>query len=169
MVLEIPSAFGEQLASGKPAVLRLYADSSRTGDERYSRRVASILSRYSQQIAGQRLLHRILAQPAMQPFIAAEHLPGPSIRSDDELLAYCRETGSTIYHPSCSARMGTDPLAVVDGALKIRGLDGIRVVDASVMPAVVSGNTNAACVMIGEKASDMILEDARAKPAAKAA
>jgi choline dehydrogenase len=108
-------------------------------------------------VAGLRTLRRILAQPAIQPFIAAEHWPGPQVRSDDELLAYCRETGSTIYHPSCSARMGTDPLAVVDAALKIRGLDGIRVVDASVMPAVVSGNTNAAVIMIAEKASDMIL------------
>ncbi|HEX2113099.1 MAG TPA: choline dehydrogenase [Alphaproteobacteria bacterium] len=108
-------------------------------------------------VGGLRVLRRILAQPAIQPFIASEHAPGAKIQSDEELLAYCRETGSTIYHPSCSARMGTDPLAVVDGKLKIRGLEAIRVVDASVMPAVVSGNTNAAVIMIAEKASDMIL------------
>jgi choline dehydrogenase len=103
------------------------------------------------------VLRQILSQPAIQPFIAAEHVPGATIQSDEDLLAYCRETGSTIYHPSCSARMGSDPRAVVDGTLKIRGLDAIRVVDASVMPAVVSGNTNAAVIMIAEKASDMIL------------
>jgi choline dehydrogenase len=108
-------------------------------------------------VAGLRTLRHILAQPAIQPFIAAEHWPGAQVQSDDELLAYCREVGSTIYHPSCSARMGTDPLAVVDGTLRIRGLEGIRVVDASVMPAVISGNTNAAVIMIAEKASDMIL------------
>jgi choline dehydrogenase len=109
-------------------------------------------------VAGLRLLRTILEQPAIRPFIAAEHVPGPDVRSDGELLAYCRATGSTIYHPSCSARMGTDPGAVVDASLKIHGLDAIRVVDASVMPAVVSGNTNAAVIMIAEKASDMILD-----------
>jgi choline dehydrogenase len=103
-------------------------------------------------------LRQILEQPAIRPFIAGEHVPGPEVRSDDELLAYCRAAASTIYHPSCSARMGTDARAVVDAALKIRGLDAIRVVDASVMPSVVSGNTNAAVIMIAEKASDMILE-----------
>jgi choline dehydrogenase len=108
-------------------------------------------------VEGLRVLRHILGQPAIAPLIASEYVPGAATQSDDELLAYCRATGSTIYHPSCSARMGTDPLAVVDGTLKIRGLDGIRIVDASVMPAVVSGNTNAAVIMIAEKASDMIL------------
>jgi choline dehydrogenase len=108
-------------------------------------------------VAGLRVLRDILAQPAFKPFIAAEHMPGPAVQSDDELLAHCRAAGSTIYHPSCSARMGTDPLAVVDGTLKVRGLERLRIVDASVMPAVVSGNTNAAVIMIAEKASDMIL------------
>ena len=114
-------------------------------------------------VAGLRALREILDQPAIQPFIAAEFVPGPAVQSDDELLAYCREAGSTIYHPSCSARMGTDPLAVVDGTLKVRGLEALRVVDASVMPAVVSGNTNAAVIMIAEKASDMILAAHRAR------
>jgi choline dehydrogenase len=109
-------------------------------------------------VAGLRLLRQILEQPAIRPFIAGEHVPGADVRTDDDLLAYCRATGSTIYHPSCSARMGTDAGAVVDAALKVRGLDAIRVVDASVMPSVVSGNTNAAVIMIAEKASDMILQ-----------
>ena len=83
--------------------------------------------------------------------------PGPDVRDDDALLAYAREAGYTQFHPSCSCRMGVDPLAVVDPELKVHGIDGLRVADASIMPAVVSGNTNAATIMIGEKASDLIL------------
>ncbi len=108
-------------------------------------------------IEGLRLLRRIMSMKAMRGFVAAEHAPGSDVRSDDALLAYCRETGSTIYHPSCSARMGSDERAVVDPMLRIRGLERIRVADASVMPSVVSGNTNAAVIMIAEKASDLIL------------
>ncbi|HLI11226.1 MAG TPA: choline dehydrogenase [Alphaproteobacteria bacterium] len=112
------------------------------------------------QVEGLKLLRRIMAAPAMRPFIAEERDPGPRVQSDDELLAFCRERGSTIYHPSCSCRMGTDALAVVDHRLRVRGLEGLRIADASIMPAVVSGNTNAAVIMIAEKASDMILEAA---------
>jgi choline dehydrogenase len=108
-------------------------------------------------VEGLRLLRRIMATPAMQPYVAGEYMPGPEVRTDEALLAYCRARGSTIYHPSCSCRMGGDALAVVDPCLKLRGLEGLRIVDASIMPSVVSGNTNAAVIAIAEKASDMIL------------
>ena len=107
-------------------------------------------------LEGMRLLRGILEQPAIRPYIAAEHVPGPQVQSDEQWLAYFRETGSTIYHPTCTARMGTGPDTVVDSHLRVKGLDGLRVVDASVMPAVVSGNTNAAVIAIAEKAADLI-------------
>jgi choline dehydrogenase len=107
-------------------------------------------------IDGMRLLRRILEQPAIRPYIASEHLPGAQVQTDDEWLGYFRDTASTIYHPTCTAKMGTGPDAVVDSQLRVRGLAGLRVVDASVMPAVVSGNTNAAVIAIAEKAADLI-------------
>jgi choline dehydrogenase len=107
-------------------------------------------------IDGMRLLRRILEQPAIRPYIASEYLPGAQVQSDDDWLAYFREAGSTIYHPTCTAKMGTGAGTVVDSHLRVKGLDGLRVVDASVMPAVVSGNTNAAVIAIAEKAADLI-------------
>ncbi len=112
-------------------------------------------------IDGMRLLRRVLEQPALRSYIAAEHMPGAKVQSDDEWLGYFRDTGSTIYHPTCTAKMGAGGDAVVDSKLRVRGLDGLRVVDASVMPAVVSGNTNAAVIAIAEKAADLIDSDAR--------
>jgi len=115
-------------------------------------------------LEGMRLLRRILDQPAMRPYIAAEHLPGAQVQSDDEWLAYFRETGSTIYHPTCTAKMGTGADAVLDSHLRVKGLAGLRVVDASVMPAVVSGNTNAAVIAIAEKAADLIDSERGRRP-----
>lgn len=112
-------------------------------------------------VEGLKILRKILNAPALKPFVVSEYDPGPKVSTDAELLDYCRERGSTIYHPTSTCRMGNDALAVVDQRLKVRGLDGLRVVDGSIMPDLVSGNTNAPIIMIAEKASDMILEDAR--------
>ena len=112
-------------------------------------------------IDGIRILRKILAAPALKSYAVEEIHPGPKVTSDEDLLAFCRQTGSTVYHPTSTCRMGNDPLAVVDQRLRVRGIEGLRVVDASVMPDLMSGNTNAPTIMIAEKASDMILEDAR--------
>jgi choline dehydrogenase len=114
-------------------------------------------------VAGIKLLRRIMQQPAMRRYIAEERAPDPRCTSDSELLAFAREVGTTVYHPTSTCRMGSDPTAVVDERLRVRGIERLRVVDGSIMPTVVSGNTNAAIVMIGEKAADMILQDAAAQ------
>jgi choline dehydrogenase len=112
-------------------------------------------------VDGIKMLRKILAAPALKPFVIGEVEPGPKIASDEEILNFCRQRGSTVYHPTSTCRMGNDPLAVVDQRLRVRGIEGLRVVDASIMPDLMSGNTNAPTIMIAEKASDMILEDAR--------
>ena len=112
-------------------------------------------------VEGLKMLRKILAAPALKPYVVEEVDPGAGVVTDEALLAHCRARGSTIYHPTSTCRMGSDPLAVVDQRLRLRGIEGLRVVDASVMPDLVSGNTNAVVIMIAEKASDMILEDAR--------
>jgi choline dehydrogenase len=90
-----------------------------------------------------------------------ETFPGVDVQTDDEFLAYAREIGSTVFHATCSCKMGSDPLAVVDDRLCVHGMEGLRVIDASVMPAVTSTNTNAPTIMIAEKGADMIKEDAQ--------
>jgi choline dehydrogenase len=112
-------------------------------------------------VEGLKILRRILHAPALEPYVIEEVDPGAKISSDEALLGYCRQRGTTIYHPTSTCRMGNDPLAVVDQRLRVRGIEGLRVVDGSVMPDLVSGNTNAAIIMIAEKASEMILQDAR--------
>ena len=117
-------------------------------------------------VDGMKLLRRVMNQPVMRRYIAEEHAPGEQCASDADLLAFARQTGTTVYHPTSTCRMGSDPNAVVDERLRVRGFERLRVIDASIMPTVVSGNTNAAAVMIGEKGSDMVLADARASAAA---
>jgi choline dehydrogenase len=112
-------------------------------------------------IEGLKILRKILQAPALRPYVVEEVDPGTKVSTDEELLNYCRQRGSTIYHPTSTCRMGSDALAVVDQRLRVRGIEGLRVVDASIMPDLVSGNTNAPIIMIAEKASDMILQDAR--------
>ena len=114
-------------------------------------------------VAGMRLTQDIMERPAMRRLNASPYDPGPDCRSDDELLDAARRVGITQFHPISTCRMGTDPMAVVDPQLRVKGLDHLRVADASIMPTMISGNTNATAIMIGEKASDLIL---RAEPAA---
>ena len=111
-------------------------------------------------VAGLKLLRILTAQSAFAKYVKREVFPGPSYTSDEDFLAYARENGGTIFHPTGTCRMGADDRAVVDPRLRVRGIQGLRVADASIMPAIVSGNTNAAAIMIGEKAATMILEDA---------
>jgi choline dehydrogenase len=113
-------------------------------------------------VAGMKLLRQIMSRPAMRRYIAEERAPSPACRSDADLLAFARATGSTVFHPTSTCRMGSDPNAAVDARLRVHGVECLRVIDASIMPTVVSGNTNAAVVMIAEKGADMILEDAAA-------
>ncbi|WP_213957547.1 GMC family oxidoreductase N-terminal domain-containing protein [Variovorax sp. dw_954] len=107
-----------------------------------------------------RLARKVAAQPALSRFVVREARPGAADTTDDELLAYARSFGQTSYHPIGSCRMGVDASSVVDERLRVRGVSGLRVADASVMPTMPSANTNAPSIAIGEKAVDLILEDA---------
>ena len=106
-----------------------------------------------------------MAQPALRKFVKREHLPGAEATTREQLEAYARRFGKTDYHPVGTCRMGTDALAVVDPELRVRGIDGLSVADSSIMPRLVSSNTNAASIMIGEKGSDL-LKGNRAEPLA---
>jgi choline dehydrogenase len=112
-------------------------------------------------VAGLQLIRRILANPHMQPYIESEFQPGLAVDTDEQLLDYARRRGGTVYHPTSTCRMGNDPMAAVDAELRVHGIDGLRVADASIMPTVVSGNTNAATIMIGEKVADMVRQQLR--------
>jgi choline dehydrogenase len=112
-------------------------------------------------VAGLKLIRRLLAHRRLQSFAESEFQPGPAVESDEQLLDYARRRGGTVYHPTSTCKMGNDPMAVVDPELRVHGIDGLRVADASIMPTVVSGNTNAATIMIGEKAADMVRQKLR--------
>jgi choline dehydrogenase len=107
-------------------------------------------------VGGLRFVRRLFAAPALAKYVGAEILPGAHIESDDELLDYARQKGSTVYHATCTCKMGSDQMAVVDDQLRVHGLERLRVIDASVMPDLISGNINAPVMMIAEKAADMI-------------
>ncbi len=111
-------------------------------------------------LAGIRLCRSIAAQPALRPYTLDEILPGTAVQSDDDMVAYVRESGVSNQHPTSSCAMGHGPNTVVDPRLRVHGIDGLRVADASIMPVVVGGNTNAPTIMIGEKCAAMMLEDA---------
>jgi choline dehydrogenase len=112
-------------------------------------------------VAGVRLARSLAATEALKPYVTGEYRPGAQAQTDEELLEFARNYGATIFHPSGTCKMGGDPMAVVDDRLRVHGIDGLRVVDCSIMPTLVSGNTHAPTVMIAEKASDLILDDAR--------
>lgn len=117
-------------------------------------------------VAGLKWARKIGEAPALAPYVDHEMDPGAAVASDAQLLEFARLAGSTIYHPVGTCQMGHGPMAVVDDQLRVKGLEGLRVVDASIMPRLVSGNTNAPTIMIAEKASDMIREAARTAVAA---
>ena len=117
-------------------------------------------------IGGLRFARRLFAAPALSRFVREEMLPGAHLQSDDELLDYARRNGNTCYHASCTCMMGSHAMAVVDNELRVHGLDGLRVIDASVMPAVTSTNTNAPTIMIAEKGATLVKGAARQRMAA---
>jgi choline dehydrogenase len=104
-----------------------------------------------------RLVRRLVTAPALGWLGAEEFAPGPQANSDEELLAFVTRSAETTYHPVGTCKMGSDPLAVVDDQLRVHGIAGLRVADASIMPTLTSGNTNAPSIMIGEKAAHMLL------------
>lgn len=116
--------------------------------------------------AGVRVARTLAAQPSMQPFVAAEFLPGPQSQSDAQIDDHIRKTSITVHHPAGTCRMGADAASVVDPELRVRGVAGLRVVDASVMPDLVCGNINAAVIMIAEKAADLIAASTENREAA---
>jgi len=107
-------------------------------------------------VAGLKTGRQLLASQYMRGYIASEFKPGDGVRTDEELLEYARNNGGTVFHPTSTCKMGVDPMAVVDPELRVYGVEGLRVVDASAMPTVISGNTNAGTIMIAEKAADLI-------------
>ena len=110
-------------------------------------------------VEGINIARRVGDAPALARYRVHELFPGTEVGTYDEILDFCRRSGATVFHPIGTCKMGSDPQAVVDERLRVRGLEGLRVADASIMPTLVSGNTNAPAIMIGEKGAAMILED----------
>jgi choline dehydrogenase len=110
-------------------------------------------------VAGIKLARALASTQSLKPYVAEEYRPGDQAKTDDELLEFARNYGATIFHPVGTCKMGNDPIAVVDDRLRVRGIAGLRVIDCSVMPALVSGNTHAPAVMIAEKGSDLVLAE----------
>jgi choline dehydrogenase len=143
------------------------AKSSRPGDPpKINPRYLSEESDRRAVVGGLRFARRIFTAPALQPYVGDERLPGAQVQSDDELLDYARRNGNTVYHASCTCMMGQHAMSVVDDELRVHGIEGLRVIDASVMPAVTSTNTNAPTIMIAEKGAAAIKSAARQKLAA---
>jgi len=107
-------------------------------------------------IEGVKLMREVMQQPAWRKFVSREHLPGAETRTDADVEAYVRRMGRTCYHPVGACKMGVDAMAVVDPELRVHGIAGLRIADSSIMPSLVSSNTNAPTIMIGERASDLI-------------
>lgn len=112
-------------------------------------------------IAGIRWMRKIYAAEPLSQHVVKETMPGSQVQTDEQLLDYLRKFGQSMYHPVGSCRMGNDQTSVVDSRLRVRGVEGLRVIDASIMPSICSGNTNAPAIMIAEKGADMVIEDAR--------
>ena len=110
-------------------------------------------------VAGLRMLREIYQQPAFRDLWDEEVLPGPAAQADQQLLDFARAHGGTVFHASGTCRMGSDDMAVVDPALRVRGIERLRVIDASIMPTITSANTNAASLMIGEKGAAFLGEE----------
>ena len=112
-------------------------------------------------VAGLHMCRKIGNTKALGKYIEFEMNPGKDVVTDEQMLQFARDTGSTTYHPMGTCKMGSDPMAVVDDRLRVHGMQGLRVVDASIFPTMPSGNINAPVIMTAEKAADMIKEDAR--------
>ena len=112
-------------------------------------------------LKGFRTVRQIISMPPMAPYIVGEMDPGPQCTSDADIIEHFRNRGRSTYHTTTSCRMGVDDKSVVDPRLRVHGIGRLRVMDASIMPNVISGNTNAGCIMIGEKGSAMVLEDTK--------
>ena len=108
-------------------------------------------------VKGIKLIRKVLQSPAFAPFLGEETMPGPAVQTDDEIRKYILEWGKTDYHPVGTCKMGVDEMAVVGPDLKVHGIENLRVIDSSIMPSIISGNTQAPAMMIGEKGASLVL------------